>query len=442
MECIKTNIHGAENVIHAALDNEVEKVIALSTDKAANPINLYGATKLASDKLFVAANNIAGGHRTRFAVVRYGNVVGSRGSVVPFFRKLIARGRDGAADHRRAHDALLDHAAAGRGLRARELRAHARRRDLRAEDPFDAASSTWPRRWRPDLPHKIVGIRPGEKLHEIMCPARRLAPDAGVRRSLRDPADDQRSASSVDYAINARARTAKPVARGLRIQLRHQPALPAASPRSARSTASRRRHDPVRPPGIDEADIEAVVDGAALGLPDPGPGGRALRGGGRGAVRRAARGGGQQRHLGPAHRLPGARRSGPGDVVWTVPNTFVASANCARYCGAEVDFVDIDPRTYNMSVAGAGAQAARRRGRRDACRRSSCRCTSAASPATCEAIRALAERLRLPHDRGRLARDRRDATAASRSAAAAIATSRSSASTRSRSSPPPKAAWR
>src|SRR5205814_7075494 len=86
------NVYGAENVIHAALACEVERVIALSTDKAANPINLYGATKLASDKLFVAANNIAGGRRTRFSVVRYGNVVGSRGSVVPVFRKLIADG--------------------------------------------------------------------------------------------------------------------------------------------------------------------------------------------------------------------------------------------------------------------------------------------------------------------------------------------------------------
>ena len=86
-ECIKTNINGAENVIHAALANDVKKVIALSTDKAANPINLYGATKLASDKLFVAANNMSGGHQTLFSVVRYGNVVGSRGSVVPFLNK-------------------------------------------------------------------------------------------------------------------------------------------------------------------------------------------------------------------------------------------------------------------------------------------------------------------------------------------------------------------
>ena len=92
MECIKTNIHGAANVIEAALENNVEKVIALSTDKAANPINLYGATKLASDKLFVAANNIAGSRQTRFSVVRYGNVVGSRGSVVPFFQNLVKEG--------------------------------------------------------------------------------------------------------------------------------------------------------------------------------------------------------------------------------------------------------------------------------------------------------------------------------------------------------------
>src|SRR5687767_7578220 len=89
MECIKTNVHGAENVIAAALDNEVDKVIALSTDKAANPVNLYGASKLVSDKLFVAANNVTGQRRTRFSVVRYGNVVGSRGSVVPLFRKLV-----------------------------------------------------------------------------------------------------------------------------------------------------------------------------------------------------------------------------------------------------------------------------------------------------------------------------------------------------------------
>ena len=127
MECIKTNVHGAENVINAAFENGVDKVVALSTDKAASPINLYGATKLVSDKLFVAANNIAGTKRTRFSVVRYGNVVGSRGSVVPLFPRL-----QGAADHRRADDTVLDHAAAGCRFCAEELCAHARRRDLRA----------------------------------------------------------------------------------------------------------------------------------------------------------------------------------------------------------------------------------------------------------------------------------------------------------------------
>ena len=90
MEFVKTNIEGAENIIHASITQKVKKIIALSTDKAANPINLYGATKLASDKIFIAANNIVGNQNTKFSVVRYGNVLGSRGSVVPFFQKLIA----------------------------------------------------------------------------------------------------------------------------------------------------------------------------------------------------------------------------------------------------------------------------------------------------------------------------------------------------------------
>ena len=169
MECIKTNIHGAENVINAALENNIEKVIALSTDKAANPINLYGATKLVSDKLFVAANNIAGGHQTRFAVVRYGNVVGSRGSVVPFFKKLIDEGakelpitdprmtrfwitlQDGVDLVFKSFERMY-----GGEIFVPKIPS-ARMTDL-------AASMA------PNLPTKIIGIRPGEKLHEIMCP--------------------------------------------------------------------------------------------------------------------------------------------------------------------------------------------------------------------------------------------------------------------------------
>ena len=99
MECVKTNVFGADNVIDAAYASGVKKVIALSTDKAASPINLYGATKLVSDKLFVSANNMAGDRATRFSVVRYGNVLGSRGSVVPFFHNLL-KNKPGTANHR------------------------------------------------------------------------------------------------------------------------------------------------------------------------------------------------------------------------------------------------------------------------------------------------------------------------------------------------------
>jgi UDP-N-acetylglucosamine 4,6-dehydratase/5-epimerase len=170
MECIKTNIHGAENIIQAALANNVEKVIALSTDKAANPINLYGATKLASDKLFIAANNIAGGHKTRFAAVRYGNVVGSRGSVVPFFQKLI----DADSDHLPITDELMTRfwisLQAGVDLVLKNFERMQGGEIFVPKIPsvriVDLATAM-----APNLAHKIIGIRPGEKLHEIMCPA-------------------------------------------------------------------------------------------------------------------------------------------------------------------------------------------------------------------------------------------------------------------------------
>jgi UDP-N-acetylglucosamine 4,6-dehydratase/5-epimerase len=169
MECIKTNIYGAENVIQAALANNVERVIALSTDKAANPINLYGATKLASDKLFVAANNMVGKRRTRFAVVRYGNVVGSRGSVVPFFRKLIL---EGASDL-----PLTDERMTRFWITLQQGVDFVLKNFLRMQggEIFvpkipSVRISDLAQAMAPELPIRIVGIRPGEKLHEIMCP--------------------------------------------------------------------------------------------------------------------------------------------------------------------------------------------------------------------------------------------------------------------------------
>ncbi|WP_373532725.1 UDP-N-acetylglucosamine 4,6-dehydratase (inverting) [Vampirovibrio sp.] len=170
MECVKTNIHGAESVINAAIDCNVEKVIALSTDKAANPINLYGATKLVSDKLFVAGNSLVGPRKTRFAVVRYGNVVGSRGSVIPFFKKMIAEG----ATELPITDPQMTRfwITLPQGVEF-VLNSFLRMRggeifvpkipSMRVTDLAEAL--------HPGIPHKMVGIRPGEKLHEVMCPA-------------------------------------------------------------------------------------------------------------------------------------------------------------------------------------------------------------------------------------------------------------------------------
>ncbi|MBB3908596.1 UDP-N-acetylglucosamine 4,6-dehydratase (inverting) [Anoxybacteroides rupiense] len=165
-EAVKTNIYGAQNIIEAAIDRGVKRVIALSTDKAAAPINLYGATKLASDKLFVAANSYVGGKDTRFAVVRYGNVVGSRGSVVPFFKKMAVEGKKlPITDERMTRFWItLD-----QGV---QFVMHSLERmkggeifvpkipSMRVVDLAKAIA--------PDAEIEIVGIRPGEKLHESM----------------------------------------------------------------------------------------------------------------------------------------------------------------------------------------------------------------------------------------------------------------------------------
>jgi UDP-N-acetylglucosamine 4,6-dehydratase len=169
-ECIATNVMGAENVVWACLANRVRQVVALSTDKACNPINLYGATKLASDKTFVAANNLSGDIGTRFSVVRYGNVVGSRGSVVPFFQRLLEKGAKTlpVTDPRMTRfwitlpegvDFVLSSLSIMRGGEVFVPKIPS----MKITDLVEAMC--------PGAQIEVIGIRPGEKLHEMMISA-------------------------------------------------------------------------------------------------------------------------------------------------------------------------------------------------------------------------------------------------------------------------------
>lgn len=165
MEAIKTNINGAENVITAAIENGVQKVIALSTDKAANPANLYGATKLCSDKLMIAGNILAGKHNTRFSVVRYGNVLGSRGSVIPFFKDQKKAGIIPITDIRMTRFWLTIHEGVNFVLDSlmRMQGGEIFVPKIPSFKVVDVAQVVVP-----DVPINIIGIRPGEKLHEVM----------------------------------------------------------------------------------------------------------------------------------------------------------------------------------------------------------------------------------------------------------------------------------
>lgn len=166
-ECVQTNIHGAENVVNAAIRNNVKRVLALSTDKAANPVNLYGATKLASDKIFVAGNHLSGSSETRFSVVRYGNVLGSRGSVIPYFNKLIAEKAESLpiTDKRMTRFWITLQQAVDFVLSSMEMmqggEIHVPKiPSMRIVDLAECMA--------PDMCREEVGIRPGEKLHEVM----------------------------------------------------------------------------------------------------------------------------------------------------------------------------------------------------------------------------------------------------------------------------------
>ncbi|MGF1464190.1 MAG: UDP-N-acetylglucosamine 4,6-dehydratase (inverting) [Maricaulaceae bacterium] len=168
-ECIKTNVFGAENVVRAAIRRGVKRVVALSTDKAASPINLYGASKLASDKIFTAARHMGGEDGPTFSVVRYGNVVGSRGSVVPFFKKLIAEGADSLpiTDDRMTRFWITLTQGVNFVLSSLEL---AKGGEVFVPKIPSMSTVDLARSLAPALPHRIIGIRPGEKLHEVMVP--------------------------------------------------------------------------------------------------------------------------------------------------------------------------------------------------------------------------------------------------------------------------------
>jgi UDP-N-acetylglucosamine 4,6-dehydratase len=212
LECIKTNIDGATNVIRAAIANRVEKVVALSTDKAAIPINLYGATKLASDKLFVAANNMVGRNRTRFGVVRYGNVIGSRGSVVPFFARLI---REGASELPITHPEMTRFMITLEEGVDFVLKNFARMHggEIFVRKSPSMKMTEMAKAMAPDLPHRFIGIRPGEKLHEVMCPA----DDSHLTLEFGDHYVIQPTiqfAHKADFSVNRLGERGRPVAIG------------------------------------------------------------------------------------------------------------------------------------------------------------------------------------------------------------------------------------
>jgi UDP-N-acetylglucosamine 4,6-dehydratase len=169
MECIKTNVMGAQNIIDACIENGVKYTIALSTDKAASPANLYGASKLVSDKLFVAANNLRGEHDIKFSVVRYGNVLGSRGSVIPFFEKLIAEGATFLPITEPNMTRFWITLQEGVNFVLKNFQRMQGGEIFVPKIP-SMKMTELAKAIAPDLPQEVIGIRPGEKLHEVMCP--------------------------------------------------------------------------------------------------------------------------------------------------------------------------------------------------------------------------------------------------------------------------------
>ena len=353
---------------------------ALSTDKAVNPVNLYGATKLCAEKIVTQGNAYAGDSAARFASVRYGNVVGSRGSVVPLFK---AQARDRRAhDHRRAHDALLDHARAGRRLRAR-LRSGgwtAARSSCRRSRA--CASSTSPRRSRPTPSSRSIGIRPGEKLHEVLLTEDESRHALEVDERLRHPARATRRGRC------ASVEGGTPLPDGFQLLERHE--RPSGSTSTScgrwRRTSSGRRVTadvpPVRPPGDRRRGRRRGRRGAARRADHAGPARRALRGGAR-RVPRRARTSSRSRTAPPRCTAP---RSPPGSGRAT---------RCSRRRSASPP-----PRTARSTRARGRASSTSRRRRGTSTRRPRPRRSATRTRAV------IAVELRRPAGRPRAARSR------------------------------------
>ena len=200
MECIKTNVIGAQNIINAARNNNVKKVLALSTDKASDPINLYGASKLAADKLFTAANNYMGQNKTRFAVVRYGNVLNSRGSIVPFFRKLLIEKQKIPLTHKKMSRfwITLDQAVDFVNFCISEMRGGEifvpKLPTIKIIDLIKALDTT--------ATIKNIGIRPGEKIHEVLISNNNFVDTIEFRKYLVIKPSIKFFGEKINYLIN------------------------------------------------------------------------------------------------------------------------------------------------------------------------------------------------------------------------------------------------
>ncbi|MFN8542680.1 MAG: UDP-N-acetylglucosamine 4,6-dehydratase (inverting) [Candidatus Binatia bacterium] len=344
-ECVQTNVLGAQNVIEAAIDRGVKRVVALSSDKAANPVNLYGATKLVSDKLFVAGNTFATHGESQFAVVRYGNVMGSRGSVVPLYRKLRPTGRIPVTDRRMTRFWITLDQAVGFVLRAlRTMRGGEifvpKLPSMRIVDLVTAVA--------PDCVVEDVGIRPGEKLHEVMITpedARKAvefdehfvvypafpwwSADLGTETGGKPVAD------GFTYASNTNDRwLAIDELRRLLDEDGIRPAAPTNGATLMRLPYSRRRSPtrtspPSPPPCATSGSPEDRASRFEAML--------AERVGARHAI--AVSSGTAALHV--AYLAAGL---GAGDTLLTSPLTFVATATTAVHCGARPRFADVDVR--------------------------------------------------------------------------------------------------